>query len=174
MLVLYTVSAEYCVIRDGSHGTRVFVFVVAERLRKHEWNRKTAKGEMAGGEKGKSPDTQELLWEPFPVICIVALWTPRPCSVGLGPVYSASAHTLLLINWKCCCAALDRIGAGSRANTFAVGDENEMVYDKTFREERQRLPLFNCVRQVHPMMTQGPLNAWLVFRLSLTERKGFK
>lgn len=60
------------------------------------------RGKTAGGESRTSPpDPQELLWEPFPAIDIVARSLQRPCSDGPGLVYGVSAQTLLLINCKC-------------------------------------------------------------------------
>lgn len=97
-MLLSTIGAEYCIICEWSHGPRLFLFAVAELLNASEIMNETEKQQEV--RKESPPDPQQLLWEPFPTIYIVALSLERPCSDGLGLVYSASAQRLLLINCK--------------------------------------------------------------------------
>lgn len=98
MLVLYNISAEYCVTRDGSHGTRVFLFVVSEPLNVSGSMNETEKQQKARwlGVRKESPQTLES--------CCGSLFLSSAlllCHL-LGHVLSVSV-LFTARQLKCCC-----------------------------------------------------------------------
>lgn len=168
--LLGTIGAEHCIICEGSRGPGAFLFAVAELLKlSGSVNKagKTAKGWMAGGEKGTSSDAQELLWQLFPAVCIVlchfqglvvlvCCWLTGYV-VGELAMLASDLTVSGVFEHRQLKTTLLWIGSVQEAEqTFMLPGKNiKWFIIRGFREEKQRLSLFNSVRHVHLMRLRG-------------------